>query len=275
MNICQHVYNNEGEELAEIYNNIAILYLEQLKPTEALEYLYKALNLYNKIFKDENNLKRANVLNNIAAVYVSLDRNEEALEYCKKALGIYEYYPDETFSCDLCEILNNIGSVCISLDRFGEGLTHLERALQICTADSGSSKAEVLNNFGYLYFKTRDYDRSVEFFRNAKSIFETLNDGDNVKNTDTLIKLSESFKSLSQILPHDEINQLTKIVLKLIMKREVNQRLEFLNDDSLSEKFRLFFKFLLEEEDDDDDDKEADEQGEDDEEDEDNNNTEL
>lgn len=275
MNICQHVYNNEGEELAEIYNNIAILYLEQLKPTEALEYLYKALNLYNKIFKDENNLKRANVLNNIAAVYVSLDRNEEALEYCKKALGIYECYPNETYSCDLCDILNNIGSVCISLDRFGEGLTHLERALQICTADSGSSKAEVLNNFGYLYFKTRDYDRSVEFFRNAKSIFETLNDGDNVKNTDTLIKFSESFKSLSQILPHDEINQLTKIVLKLMKKREVNQQLEFLNDDSLSEKFRLIFKLLLEEEDDDDDDKEADEQGEDDEEDEDNNNTEL
>ena len=162
-------------EMAEIYNELALVYEEQGRYKEAENLYEKALSINEKVLGEEHP-STATSYNNLAGVYVKQGKYREAEEFFEKALRISkeilgEEHPDTATS------YNNLALVYKEQGRYTEAEELYEKALRICKEILGEehpSTSSSYNNLAGVYERQEKYREAEELYEKALRICKEI-----------------------------------------------------------------------------------------------------
>lgn len=173
LEIRKKTFGKGSAEIAELYNNISIVYAYEEDYPSALEYGKKALRIYEKALEN-NNPDKAAVYNNIGGIYDSLNKQKLALKYYLLALKIFEQVLGKEHP-DTAVTYNNIGYVYDNKCDFKKALEYYNLALKANEHALGRNHpntATSFNNIGALYDKTGDWETALGYYTKALTVYE-------------------------------------------------------------------------------------------------------
>jgi tetratricopeptide (TPR) repeat protein len=161
LDVCKNIRNLDKQ--ASIFNKLGACKLEEADYMEALEYFSKAYH-YATMYNDVN--VREYSLYNVSLVYSKLGKQDKAIEYSNELLSI----------CDKAKNLDSYVSANLikagSLSEKGQ----TDEAIEIlCSLIPDCQRNESLlgytyNNLGNIYFRIKEYDKSISYFDEAAKI---------------------------------------------------------------------------------------------------------
>ncbi len=164
---CQAYFGEEHPEIAAIYNNLGLVFVNT-DTEKALLYYQRALALYEKIYPSQHP-SIANAYVNIAVVYneqqayVSADYNfRRALDLFVEIYG--ESHPSVAF------VYNNLGRTALADGLFYEASDFHNRALRIYKHIFGGRHPETANTFfllGNVYAQEQNPKRALYYYQHA------------------------------------------------------------------------------------------------------------
>lgn len=175
--------NGQNETTATSYNNIGIVYANLGDYDKALEYYFKALEIY-KVVLGEKHSDTASSYNNIGLVYDNLGDYDKALEFKNKALEIQKDVLGEKHA-DTAMSYNNIGLIYSIFGDYDKALEHHLKSLEIqkeILGENHRDTATSYNNIGVVYTNLGEYDKVLEYHFKALEIRKDVL-GENHPNT--------------------------------------------------------------------------------------------
>ena len=165
----QQEIKEDAESLANVYNNLGLVYQSLSDFPKALEYYSKALHINEEI---GNKSGIASTLGNIGIVYIKLSEYPKALEYCSKALPIHEEIGNKE---GIARNLGNIGIVYSDLSDYPKTLEYYSKALLI-DEEIGNKEGIGANlvNIGNIYSYLCDFGIALEYYGKAVVILEEI-----------------------------------------------------------------------------------------------------
>ena len=199
--------------LAEVYENMGLLFSSIKDIEKSISYFSKSLKLYSKIkdwkgiakcylnlgnsnsskgytdlaiecfekgleidAKYNNNEKKAEFLSGIGTVYFNLSNNEKALYFYKEALKVQEIMkPNEVVF-----LKNNIAVVLMDLERYKEAKPYLIEAYY--SSDNARTKADYAFNLAQMFEHLDDYKSAIDFMDTYVRLNDSLNNAIYTKN---------------------------------------------------------------------------------------------
>jgi tetratricopeptide (TPR) repeat protein len=167
----QIIVSNKGEEaseLAEVYNNMGLVYIRTNLLDMAEEYLDKAKKIVLSTLGKENILI-ANIYSNLGWCYAIKGFYENAINYYQMNLKILEsFYGEENAECALCYV--EIAELLTQLGEFDQAIEIYNRALNIFVLLNGeyhSYVATIYNNIGLVFMNKWEFEKALEFFEKS------------------------------------------------------------------------------------------------------------
>ena len=168
-------YGIEETEMAEQYNNIAIVCQSMGEYEKALLLQKKALNIQEKIFGDEYpNI--ATSYANLATLYQSMGEYEKALPLYEKSLAIREKVLGEEHP-DTARSYNNLAGLYESMGEYEKALLLQKKALNIqekIFGDEHPSTATSYANLATLYQSMGEYEKALPLYEKSLAIREKV-----------------------------------------------------------------------------------------------------
>ena len=168
--IIQHGEYNK--EIADLLNNVGVLYLNIGDIDNALAYYNKALIIRKALFGDDHYIV-AESYNNLGNLYTYLKDFEKALEYHNKALSIRL----QTFGAEdmtVSESYHNIGGVYNARGDYHKALELFKKAMEIRENNNNEANlfdlANSYRNIAITYYHIGDCDKAKEYMNKAISI---------------------------------------------------------------------------------------------------------
>ncbi len=172
--LLQHIEKND-KELANLSNNLDIIYSALGQPEKALEFQLKALKIYEEVL-DKNHPSLATSYNNLALIYQDLGQPEKALEFQLKDAEISEQVLDKNHP-DLATSYNNLSLIY-------KALGQPEKALEFQLKDAEISEqvldknhpslATSYNSLALIYEDLKDYKSAVQYGEKAVAILQKV-----------------------------------------------------------------------------------------------------
>lgn len=161
--------------IASTNNAIALLHLNNLDCTRALESYGKALIIYQQKF-GEDHTRTAECFNNMAIIHKNQKQYREALHLYHKALSIYEKHSaDNHFNVAMS--YNNIGLVHGYLTEYDLALDYFNRALKIYESMLPHEHILIsmtLENIANIHYDKEDFDQALTYYERAAEIYGQL-----------------------------------------------------------------------------------------------------
>ena len=170
--------NNDTKNLipiANLYNEIGLVYYKQGDYEKALEYYRKALVIKEKQLGN-NHPSTSITYNNIGLVYKKQGDYKKALEYYRKALAIREKVLGKEHP-DTATTYNNIGGVYYKQGDYEKMMEYYKKSLAIrekVLVKEHPDMATTYNNIGLVYNKQGNYEKALEYFSKALAIKEKV-----------------------------------------------------------------------------------------------------
>ena len=163
--------NEGGKPLADIYNNLGIIYMRTGVMDSSYRYNTEALRLRN-ILKDTLGVGNSHL--NLGSIYRSVGNFDLALEHYFKGVKVYESINRND---KLSEAYNSIGLVYLAVEDYENALSFLKQSLDI-KVEKGSPRkiGNTLSNIAATYAKQKDTVQAEEYYLKAEEIFESLGD---------------------------------------------------------------------------------------------------
>ncbi len=171
-------------ELADVLNDLGIIYVETNEKEKGENYLEEALKIRRELAeKDEAFLPMlAQTLNNLASLYKDTKRYDKADELFDEAEKIYRKLveKDENYIIDLAVVLCNYGALCRVIREFERAEKLYREALDIFKKLTekdvfyNSAVADVLMYLSGLYRDMGDFDRAEEYMKRANEVYNEL-----------------------------------------------------------------------------------------------------
>jgi len=141
-------------------NNIALMYNTNLEYYTGIQYLLKAIELYDKHFEKDNQLK-AIMVANVGGAYFRLEDYEKALSYQQKAIQISR---DNDIGIIRSIYLDDLGQTLIKLNRLPEAEIVLDEALvEQQKLGDYQSTIQTLQYKIELTLKQNHYDKAMSY----------------------------------------------------------------------------------------------------------------
>lgn len=154
--------------LARSCASIAVVYSEQNRYAEALEYYFDALKVYQELGQ-KNSVSK--VYNNIGIVYKSQQKLNKAIEYFQKALKIQEETGEQTVPVTL----TNIGAIYLEQQRYPQVLQYFEKAkAKFAKIDNQRGNALLHSYFGDYYRAQGNAARAMQYYNDALKLYNQL-----------------------------------------------------------------------------------------------------
>jgi signal transduction histidine kinase len=192
--------------MAIVYNNLGNIHYATERYEEALEYLHEAHKIYEEVGEDR---LAASTLNNVGLAYIKLERLDEALTTLQTALAIEEQLGD--FS-GVAFSLNTIGMVHQNLGNEDECLDHYRRSLEI-RREIGDRQgiAICLHNIGQVYAQSDDASRALAYLKEALETAESIDVKEIQRDvwltlSGTLERLNDPARALDAYKSYKEVN---------------------------------------------------------------------
>ena len=163
----------DSSALATAYNNLGNTYSDLGDHNKALEYLLKALAIYEKVLP-RNLPGLARSYNNVGSTYGNLGNHKKELEYLTKAIEIFEADLPENH-LDLARSYDNMGTTYYHLFDHERALEYQRKAMEIFEAvlpGNHPDLAQSYNNVGGTYNSLGDHKRALEYLLKALAILE-------------------------------------------------------------------------------------------------------
>ena len=199
--------------LAEVYENMGLLFSSIKDIEKSISYFSKSLKLYSKIkdwkgisksylnlgnsnsskgytdlaiecferglvidAKYNNNEKKAEFLSGIGTIYFNLLNNEKALYFYKEALKVQEVVkPNDVVFFNI-----NIAVVLMDLERYKEAKPYLIEAYY--SSDNARTKADYAFNLAQMFEHLDDYKSAIDFMDTYVRLNDSLNNAIYTKN---------------------------------------------------------------------------------------------
>jgi tetratricopeptide (TPR) repeat protein len=177
--ICEKASGCDQSNVAAVLNNLASLYQNQGRLTEAEPLLQRALAIREKALSRDNP-EVATFLNNLALLYHAQGRYAEAVPLLQRALAIREKVLGRD-DPDVATSLNNLAALYQSQGRHAEALPLYERALSIWEKTLSRDDARfgpLINNLAALYREQGRYAEAERFSRRSLDISEKASSRD-------------------------------------------------------------------------------------------------
>jgi two-component system NtrC family sensor kinase len=164
------LFNSLGDyaNTARLLNNIGSVYMNQGDDAKALTYFLKSLHLAEQISDTE---KIAYAMVNIGSVYSNNRFSyDKALSYYQKALALSEQLGDQNI---MGGILVNLGEINLKRDKDDSALFYFKRSL---AAYEGTENIPYsLNGIGITYTRKGNYDLAKQYHQKAIAFAINLN----------------------------------------------------------------------------------------------------
>lgn len=150
--------------VAATFNNIATSYIHLGRYDEALDYLLRALKIYEKR-AGADRIARCETLNNLGVLYSQLENHPKAIEYSKRALDIYKRTYGEDHP-DNISLYINIGVDYAKLADYETALNYLFHALELQEKTLGLDHPNCASCYGSLsgiYSHMGNYTLALEY----------------------------------------------------------------------------------------------------------------
>jgi tetratricopeptide (TPR) repeat protein len=231
--LTYYEYANDSAGLVVINNNLGAIYDRLQNFDDALVYFFKASDLLNQMYPDEQvSLRRASVFNNIGNVYQTKGDIESAAQYYEKALSIAQ-------SANIGKVegiaLNNLGKLyLVDIKDYPKAYEYLNEGLEVRI--KVGDKGEIAKSYNVL----SNYHREVGDFAKAKDAVKTA------------ISLSQEIGSLeSQIFAFSSLSDIEKEMGNFQSALEAYQQFKTYSDsvqnqNASSEITRLQLKYDFE-----------------------------
>ncbi|WP_340114358.1 tetratricopeptide repeat protein [Maribellus mangrovi] len=203
----------------------------------ALEYYFKALNIYNESVEVdnplENNTNIQGIYNNIGNIYLSNNELENAEEYYLKGLALAV---KKSNNINIGIICNNLGKLELQRNNLSTSLEYLKKSLQARQdIDDKSGIAKSYYNLSHYYEVTGKSELALEYAHKALQISREVNEPlsaqvaamllyNNYKelgNSDSALYYHEIFKQLNDsLINENNIKEITRLQLKFNYEKE-------------------------------------------------------
>ena len=174
-------------QIAELYNNLAILYSTTQRFKESEKMHKEAIQICERLAKENPmvyELDLATSYSNLGTLYSGTQRFKESEDMFKAAIQIYERLAKENpkaYEANLATSYNNLGNLYSDTQRFKESEDMHKAAIQIYERLAKenpkayeSDLARSYNNLGILYINTQLFKESEKMFKAAIQIYERL-----------------------------------------------------------------------------------------------------
>ena len=177
--LSKTIHTTEREALCMM--GLGRVYLDSEDNSEALDWLFKARDLFEQKYSLENpHPNLAACYGNIGVAYAGNDDIDNAIEYYKKSLDIFV----KTYGAnhiDIADIYNNIGTLYNRKNEYDFAMEFYHKALCVYEEKLGVKHlktASVYNNIGMLFLKQDKYVNALDWFEKSKNICFEISDID-------------------------------------------------------------------------------------------------
>lgn len=178
---CRYIYSRDpsfpidARNMA-LYNNIGSVYLTQDKLDSAKNNFNRALSINKKI---NNSAFAASLYNNMGIISKNLKNYGEAFDYYHKALEIRTGLKD---TAGMAQVYNNLGDCYNLTGNYGEAINVLNKALEFSRlTNTLTSQIKAANFLTIAYEKAGDYRKSLEYQRLYNTLFDSINNDEQVR----------------------------------------------------------------------------------------------
>jgi signal transduction histidine kinase len=197
---------------AEIYSNMASIYMALSKNDQAMNWFVKALRLYEKY---ENNSGLGETYSNISSVYYIMGRPGDAIDFQKKSI-FYREKQNDIQGLIIPHI--NIGQLYILKDSLTLAHDHLKQAVVYAEKINNIKlKAAAYSGMATYYFKAKDFNRALEWQNKSIALFEA---------TDNKTQLSRLYISAGNLanVNKDSVGALTYYQKGLSLSQQLGNK---------------------------------------------------
>lgn len=154
--------------LAKAYASQGIVYSQESKYFDAIDYYQKSLSIYEET---NNKPSICRVLNNIGIVYKSQLNYTKALEYFEKGLLVQQEIGEQSAAVTL----TNIGVIYAEQGNKLQVLNYFNRAKKIFEKSDNKRGFALLNNYyGDFYLKEKNYVKAQKYYQEALKLYDYL-----------------------------------------------------------------------------------------------------
>ncbi len=174
LNRTYNEYEREGTdwELAQIYENYALIYAKKEENRKALEYYLQAKEKYESI----DSLKSAALLYaDIGVIYFLMGEYDKATDAYMEGLKSAEKFNNKK---SLARCYQNMGMLYTEIGDNNRALKYYNKALKLSyeIPDNKTNIAGILQNLGCEYSVQGQPDSAISFYKKSLSIFKELNE---------------------------------------------------------------------------------------------------
>lgn len=169
------IQSGNAVEIAQSYNNIAQTDTYLGKNDEALDFLFKAVPIWENTV-GKNHAATAKTYNNIGICYLNKGDYSKALEYYNTSLKIRETILEPEHQ-DIAQSYNNIGLLYDTLGHYDQAMRYYLKALEINEKVLGTDHpytATAINNIGLTYYHQGNFDKALEYYFKDLDICEHM-----------------------------------------------------------------------------------------------------
>ena len=198
------IYDEKSDKCCNALKEIASLYEIEKQYKEAIEYYFKYFNRIEEI-NIKNKMKEIyDTAMKIAGLYAELKQYKEAYDFLKKIDNEYNNGYNKTDK-DKCEYQNFMCTLAFNLNDDNIYLNELlkfENVLVQCKKIDSNMLGKTYLNIGDIYKKQNEFDKSIEYYKKAMSIFKKNSDGN------LLIEINKLIKEVEKEKRNYEINKI-------------------------------------------------------------------
>ena len=198
------IYDEKSDKCSNSLKEIASLYEIEKQYKEAIEYYFKYFNRIEEI-DIKNKMKEIyDTAMKIAGLYAELKQYKEAYDFLKKIDNEYNNGYNKTDK-DKCEYQNFMCTLAFNLNDDNIYLNELlkfENFLVQCKKIDSNMLGKTYLNIGDIYKKQNEFDKSIEYYKKAMSIFKKNSDGN------LLIEINKLIKEVEKEKRNYEINKI-------------------------------------------------------------------
>jgi len=157
----------QTQKTAEVYNNLASMYLAKAEKEKASEWFFKALRLYEKTGNEKG---QGETYSNISSVFYLMGKTDDAVDYQKKSIAIRERLNDLP---GLAITNVNIGQLYILKGDFAQALPHLQQSVKYADQiNNPKIQAGAYSGMSAYYNRTKDFKAALVWQSKAITLFE-------------------------------------------------------------------------------------------------------
>ncbi len=153
---------SDNYNLANVYNQYGILFANQGKFPDAIDYFFKSLKNFEETNKKSTKVNIANVYQNIANIYSATENYDKSITNYNKAIELFETIKNQETSTAMN--IASKGMVFQKQKKYNEALLALKKAEKIMIPlHSNAPLSFVQSWLGSVYLSLKNYDKSLEY----------------------------------------------------------------------------------------------------------------